>query len=62
MTLDKPVIAAIHGAVAGVSTAFALSCDLRIMAEKCQLPLCLYQYWIGDRWRSRVVIGAGYRL
>ncbi len=37
MHLDVPVIAAIHGAVSGVSLAFALACDLRIMAEDAVL-------------------------
>jgi len=35
--MDKPVIAAIHGAVSGVSLAFALACDLRVMDEKTVL-------------------------
>ncbi len=35
--MDKPVIAAIHGAVSGVSLAFALACDLRVMDEKAVL-------------------------
>ncbi len=35
--MDKPVIAAIHGAVSGVSLAFALACDLRVMGDKSVL-------------------------
>jgi 2-(1,2-epoxy-1,2-dihydrophenyl)acetyl-CoA isomerase len=37
ITMDKPVIAAIHGSVAGVSLAFALACDLRVMSESAVL-------------------------
>jgi 2-(1,2-epoxy-1,2-dihydrophenyl)acetyl-CoA isomerase len=32
-TMPKPVIAAVHGSVAGISTSLALQCDLLIMAE-----------------------------
>ena len=35
--MDKPVIAAIHGAVSGVSLAFALACDLRVMGDQTVL-------------------------
>ena len=35
--VDKPVIAAIHGAVSGVSLAFALACDLRVMGKSSVL-------------------------
>ncbi|MBT8100740.1 MAG: enoyl-CoA hydratase/isomerase family protein, partial [Gammaproteobacteria bacterium] len=31
--MPKPVIAAVHGSVAGISTSLALTCDLLIMAE-----------------------------
>ena len=47
MTLDKPVIAAIHGAVAGVSTAFALSCDLRIMDENASFRYAFINIGLG---------------
>ncbi|MEM6630901.1 MAG: enoyl-CoA hydratase-related protein [Bacteroidota bacterium] len=47
MTLSKPVIAAIHGAVAGVSTAFALACDLRIMAEKANFRYAFINIGLG---------------
>ena len=32
-TMPKPVIAAVHGSVAGISTSLALQCDLLIMAD-----------------------------
>lgn len=35
--VDKPVVAAIHGAVSGVSLAFALACDLRVMGSSSVL-------------------------
>ena len=37
MRSDKPVIAAINGPVAGAGLGFALSCDLRIMAEHANM-------------------------
>lgn len=35
--LDKPVIAAIHGSVAGAGIGFALACDFRIMADTANM-------------------------
>lgn len=47
MMLPKPVIAAIHGSVAGVSTAFALSCDLRIMAQSANFRFAFINIGLG---------------
>ena len=47
MALPKPVIASIHGSVAGVSTAFALSCDLRIMAESSNFRFAFINIGLG---------------
>ena len=47
MALPKPVIAAIHGSVAGVSTAFALSCDLRVMTESANFRFAFINIGLG---------------
>jgi len=36
-SMDKPVIAAIGGSVAGIGTSFALACDLLVMSEEAFL-------------------------
>ncbi|MEL7028481.1 MAG: enoyl-CoA hydratase/isomerase family protein, partial [Pseudomonadota bacterium] len=37
MTMDKPVIAAVHGAAAGIGMTFALASDLLVMGEDAYL-------------------------
>lgn len=47
MDLPKPVIAAINGPVAGVGTAFALACDLRVMAESANFRYAFINIGLG---------------
>lgn len=47
MTIEKPVIAAINGSVAGVGTAFALACDLRVMADNANIRYAFINIGLG---------------
>jgi enoyl-CoA hydratase/carnithine racemase len=45
--MPKPVIAAIHGSAAGVGTAFALACDLRVMGEGANIRYAFINIGLG---------------
>ena len=47
MELPIPVIAAINGSVAGVGTAFALACDLRVMGESSSIRYAFINIGLG---------------
>lgn len=50
MSLDKPVIAAITGAVAGMGVPMALSCDLRFMADEAVFTTSFVQRGLIAEW------------
>ena len=50
MTLDKPVIAAINGAVAGMAYPFALCCDLRIVTPNSVFLTAFAQRGLIAEW------------
>lgn len=47
MDLPKPVIGAINGPVAGVGAAFALACDLRVMAQSANFRYAFINIGLG---------------
>lgn len=47
ITMPKPVLAAIHGSAAGVGTAFALACDMRIMSETANFRYAFINIGLG---------------
>lgn len=47
MDLPKPVIGAINGPVAGVGAAFALACDLRVMAKSASFRYAFINIGLG---------------
>ena len=50
MTLDKPVIAAVNGAVAGMAFPFALCCDLRIVTPNSLFLTAFAQRGLIAEW------------
>jgi enoyl-CoA hydratase/carnithine racemase len=50
MSLDKPVIAAINGPVAGMGVPMALSCDVRFMAEDAVITTSFVQRGLIAEW------------
>lgn len=50
MTVDKPVIAAINGAVAGMAYPFALSCDLRVASSEALFLTAFAQRGLIAEW------------
>ena len=47
VSIPKPVIAAINGSVAGVGLAFALACDLRVMADNGSMRYAFINIGLG---------------
>lgn len=66
MGLDKPVIAAINGACAGMAVPIALSCDLRFMAAEAPLLTAFAQRGLiaewGLSWLLPRLVGTGHAL
>ena len=66
MGLDKPVIAAINGACAGMAVPIALSCDLRFMAADAPLLTAFAQRGLiaewGLSWLLPRLVGTGHAL
>ena len=50
MSFDKPVIAAINGAVAGMGVPMILSCDMRFMAEDALITTAFVQRGLIGEW------------
>jgi enoyl-CoA hydratase/carnithine racemase len=50
MTIDKPVIAAVNGAVAGMAFPFALCCDMRIAAPEALFVTAFAQRGLIAEW------------
>lgn len=50
MTIDKPIIAAINGPVAGMSYAFALCCDIRVAADEAMFLTAFSQRGLIAEW------------
>lgn len=50
MTIDKPVIAAINGPVAGMSYAFALCCDIRVASPDAMFLTAFSQRGLIAEW------------
>lgn len=66
MSVDKPILAAINGAVAGMGVALALCCDLRIMTPEAYITTAfahrgLIAEW-GVGWMLPRLIGPGAAL
>ena len=50
MTIDKPVIAAVNGAVAGMAFPFALCCDLRVVTPDALFLTAFAQRGLIAEW------------
>lgn len=50
MAIDKPVIAAVNGAVAGMGLALALCCDLRVMTPEAFFTTAFAQRGLTAEW------------
>ena len=66
LAVNKPVIAAINGPVAGMAVPIALCCDLRFMAEDAPLLTAFAQRGLigewGIAWLLPRVVGTGHAL
>ena len=61
MAIDKPVIAAINGAVAGMAFPFALCCDIRVVSPNALFVSAFVRAWPDRRVGSVVVAAAAGR-
>ena len=61
MTIDKPVIAAINGAVAGMAFPFALCCDLRVVTPDALFITAFAQRGLIAEWGLSWLLPGGSR-
>ena len=66
MTIDKPIIAAINGAVAGMAFPFALCCDIRVITPEAVMLTAFAQRGLiaewGLSWLLPRLVGPGVAL